>query len=85
MHWEFPFSVEPLYCSRKRAGCSRYCFQTLEKLAMVTPSMTRWSADQLTLITYAFTTSSLSLKRGTALVLPIAPMATWGAMMQGCV
>ena len=46
------------------AGFSRYDFHRLENLAMVAPSMTLWSADQLTLTMYALYTLSLSSNLG---------------------
>ncbi len=46
------------------AGFSRYDFHRLEKRHMVAPSMIRWSADQLTFMMCAFTTSPLWLNRG---------------------
>lgn len=38
------------------AGFSRNSFHMLEKRHMVAPSMTRWSADQLTFMMWAGTT-----------------------------
>ena len=46
------------------AGFSRYDFHRFENLHMVAPSMTRWSADQLTYITCALYTLSFSSNLG---------------------
>lgn len=45
-----------LRSSTMLAGFSRKSFHMLEKRHMVAPSMTRWSADQLTLMMWAGTT-----------------------------
>lgn len=48
------------------AGFSRYDFHRLENLAIVAPSITLWSADQLTLTTCALYTLSFSSNFGTS-------------------
>ena len=46
------------------AGLFTNDFQTLENLATVAPSMTLWSADQFTRMTWAFATLPFSSNRG---------------------
>ena len=58
------------------AGDSRLCFQWFENLAIVTPSITRWSALQLTCMMLTGTTLPLASKRGSFWILPTAPMHT---------
>ena len=48
------------------AGFSRYDFHRLENLAIVAPSITLWSADQLTFTMCALYTLSLSSNFGTS-------------------
>lgn len=49
-------SIIYLRSSTMLAGFSRKSFHMLEKRHMVAPSMTRWSADQLTFMMWAGTT-----------------------------
>lgn len=57
--------VDCYFKSRIRmAGFSKYDFHKLENLAIVAPSITRWSADQLTFIMCVGTTWPLSSYRG---------------------
>ena len=68
-------------------GSSSSAFHVLEKRAMAAPSTTRWSAAHDTVITWHGTTASPpracarpgsdDAKRGTRLILPSAPIATW--------
>lgn len=72
------------------SGSSSSAFQALENRAIVAPSTTLWSAAHDIVMTCAETIASLSLpaetraicggnveaKRGTLLILPIAPIAT---------
>lgn len=57
-------------------GFSRYCLIWLLKRAIVAPSSTRWSPDQLMLHTVALYTSPAALKRGKVWKRPRAPIAT---------
>jgi len=67
------------------AGSSTSNFHLLENRAHVAPSMTRWSADQLTCITWAEYSSPEGVKRGSVDTLPNAAMATSGGSRSGLV
>lgn len=75
--------IHYLRCTNIVAGVSRKPFHKLEKRDMVAPSMTLWSADQLTCMMCALIRFSSASNRGSSLICPMAPMHTVGWTMTG--